>query len=308
MFALLLFGFTTATFAQPIISGDLRLRHEVVDLEGKTQQNRNQFRARIRVNGDLNDTMNYGIGLTTGNRRLSGTANEHIAVDLAYIGWETSDNLTLTGGKMNNPLYRVGDNELLWNDNFNPEGFAAQVDMDIVGAGEKTILPVTSLFVNGGYFVLNENPTGEDFKLIGGQAGITIGDNLMVGAGHYYYTLLEYSFYEYFVEVGINLVGTPVSFYGNYVTDNDIESWIAGAKMAPGIFELSYNYRDVDFGVVDYNFTDPDYATFVGDDGGEGHEIGLGIDLIENVTAQVTCFMDPDFNDYKAQVDLTVNF
>jgi len=246
--------------------------------------------------------------LTTGNRRLSGTANEHIAVDLAYIGWETSDNLTLTGGKMNNPLYRVGDNELLWNDNFNPEGFAAQVDMDIVGAGEKTILPVTSLFVNGGYFVLNENPTGEDFKLIGGQAGITIGDNLMVGAGHYYYTLLEYSFYEYFVEVGINLVGTPVSFYGNYVTDNDIESWIAGAKMAPGIFELSYNYRDVDYGVVDYNFTDPDYATFVGDDGGEGHEIGLGIDLIENVTAQVTCFMDPDFNDYKAQVDLTVNF
>lgn len=304
----LLFGFTTTTFAQPTVSGDLRLRHEILNPEDGATENVNRVRARIRLNGDLNDTMNYGIGLTTGNRRLSGTTNEHIAVDLAYIGWDVSDNFTVIGGKINNPLYRVGDNELLWNDEFNPEGGAVQIDMDIFGKGGQIITPTTSLFINGGYFVLNERPTEEDFALIGGQAGIVIGDNLTIGAGHYYYTLIEYSFYEYFGEMGIDLAGLPVTLYGNYVTDNDLESWIAGAKAAPGIFELSYNYRDVDYRMVNYNFSDPDYTTFVGYDGGEGHEIGLGVDLMTNVTAQATYFTDRDFDEYKAQVDFIVNF
>lgn len=309
LMTVLLFGFVNMGFAQDI-SGDIRLRHDIQNLDGKTQEDRNTVRARIRVSGDLNGTTNYGIGLTTKNQSLSGVTNESIDFDLAYIGWNINNNTYICGGKINNPLYRVGDNELLWKDTFNPEGFG--LNMDITEKGEKSILPITSLFMNGSYFILNENPTGEDYKLIGGQAGIVIGDNLMVGAGHYYYSLLEMSFYEYFVEMETELVGMPGMIYGNYIKDGGAESWLTGIEVTPGFFTLEtyvfYNYCNINYDVVNYGFSDPDYATFVGIDGGEGHKFGIGVDLMNNIEAKVTYFTDDGFDENKAQADLIVNF
>ena len=278
------------------LSGDLRLRHESTDTE-----NQNQVRARIRFNANINDTLNAGVGLTTGNMSLSGTANKNIAVDLAYLGWTPNDDTTVTVGKINNNIYRPGNNELLWSDTLHPEGIGVQFDGG---------LGVAQLFVNGSYFVLSEDPTGEDLNLLGGQAGITLGtyEHLTIGAGHYYITIFDYSFYEYFVELEGKFLGLPGTLYGEYVNNNNAESWIAGGAISKGIFELSYNYRDVDYDVIDYIFSDPDYANLVGFDGGAGHEFGIGVDLMDNVETIVTYFANDGFDDGRVQADLVVNF
>jgi len=296
----LLFGFVTTGFAQTI-SGDLRLRHEIVNLDGETQQDQDQFRARVRLNGDLNDTMNFGIGLTTGNCILSGTANEPVSVDLAFAGWTPNNNMTILGGKIKNPLYRSGNNEMLWDDTFNPEGFAVQF-IDGLGVHMR-------LFMNGGYFILNESLI-EDSKLIVGQAGVTIGNGtyMTAGATHYYYSVSDESVYEYFGELGVKLSGMSVAIYGNYVK-NGVDSWIVGGEISPpGLLALSYNYRSVNYDVVSYEFSDSGYATFVGVDGGKGHEFGMSVDLMKNVKTKVAYFTDPGFDESKVQADLVVSF
>ena len=48
-----------------------------------------------------------------------------LGIDRAYVGWQFSKKLNLLGGKMENPLFRAGDNRLIWDGDFNPTGIAA---------------------------------------------------------------------------------------------------------------------------------------------------------------------------------------
>lgn len=307
-----LFGFTTTSFAHPNISGDFRLRHEIGNITGTTQ-NQNKVRVRLRLNGDIGDSLYYGVGLSTGNFILSDPNKKEVDIDLAYIRWDMSNDIKLFGGKIENTLYRVGNNELLWKDTFNPEGFAFQAD-------KISINPEISFFVNSGYFILNESVNAKDSKLIGGQAGVVIDNIITVGVSHYYYNFSNNSIYEYFGEletylpgISLNLLetylsGISLTLYGDYITDNDSDSWIVGTTMDLEILTLFYNYRDVDYSVINHNFSDSDYAELVGINGGEGQEIGLGIPLMKNVKVQITYFTDSGFDDYKTQADLKINF
>jgi hypothetical protein len=136
--------------------GDLRLRYELRDgvtpsgftgsggaaLAHGDTQDRTAWRYRLRfgVKGTLYDNFFFGLRLATnpyynrsGNVTFGhsddggpfGKAFSIPAVDQAFLGWHATDDITLTGGQMQNPFYTTS---MIWSDDLNPAGAAEQWD------------------------------------------------------------------------------------------------------------------------------------------------------------------------------------
>jgi hypothetical protein len=136
--------------------GDIRLRYELRDgvtgggytgnggakLNTGDTEDRNAWRYRLRfgVKGDLTDNFFFGIRAATnpyydrsGNVTFGhsdaagpfGKGQSLLAIDQVYLGWHATDDITLTGGQMPNPLYTTN---LIWSDDLNPAGAAEQWD------------------------------------------------------------------------------------------------------------------------------------------------------------------------------------
>jgi len=125
------------------ISGDLRYRHESIDEqsggEWKDGVSRHRIRARLGVNGKVNDEVDLGFRLASGsadpvstNQNLeSSFSSKTIWLDLAYFDWHPAGikGFNFIGGKMNNPFYSVGKNQLIWDHDLTPEGLAAKYEI-----------------------------------------------------------------------------------------------------------------------------------------------------------------------------------
>jgi hypothetical protein len=136
--------------------GDLRLRYEMRDgstaagytgnggarLTAADSEDRNAWRYRLRfgVKGTLYDNFFFGIRAATnptydrsGNVTFGhsdaagpfGKGQSLLALDQVYLGWHPTDDITLTGGQMPNPLYTTS---LIWSEDLNPAGAAEQWD------------------------------------------------------------------------------------------------------------------------------------------------------------------------------------
>ena len=136
--------------------GDLRLRYEMRDgttpagytgnggahLTAGDSEDRNAFRYRLRfgIKGTLYDNFFFGIRAATnpyynrsGNVTFGaadgagpfGKAQNFLSLDQVYLGWHATEDLTLTGGQMPNPLYT---SNMIWSDDLNPAGAAEQYD------------------------------------------------------------------------------------------------------------------------------------------------------------------------------------
>jgi hypothetical protein len=134
--------------------GDLRLRYELRDgstpagatgiggallTHGDSEDDdRWRYRLRFGVRGNLYDNFFFGLRLSTNptNNRSGNVTFGHsdaagpfgkdqslLAVDEVYLGWHATNDITLTGGQMPNPLYTTN---LVWDDNINPAGAAEQ--------------------------------------------------------------------------------------------------------------------------------------------------------------------------------------
>ena len=98
------------------VKGDLRLRYEGIDEEGEEERTRARYRARFAVTGQVSDDVKVVMELASGadspvSRNVTfdgGFDVDDIGFDLAYVEWTATDNLTVFGGKMKNPLYRAG--------------------------------------------------------------------------------------------------------------------------------------------------------------------------------------------------------
>ena len=182
--------------------GDLRLRYEMRDgtvdrgdLNGANgvyahgdSQSRSRWRYRLRFGfkGDLYDNFFYGVRAATGyqndrsgnvtfgdtdNGGVFGNTKSLFGIDRAYIGWKPTDYLTLTGGKMENPLYTTN---LVWSDDLSPTGAAEQFD--------KKVTDNLEVFATAGQFVYGDsadntaNLTGganyDDIFLFAEQVGV----------------------------------------------------------------------------------------------------------------------------------------
>ena len=140
--------------------GDARMRYEYRG--GRTATNdpinpndwyerrRERYRLRIGLRGTLLDDWFFGVRLETSpsNRSTNVTFggdssngpfsknDDGIFVGQAYIGYKGFPDITLTGGRMPNPLVTT---PMLWDDDINPEGLAQQwkhtFNVDFGGGG-----------------------------------------------------------------------------------------------------------------------------------------------------------------------------
>lgn len=181
--------------------GDARIRYEIRNGEDQTddtqQRNRERYRLRLGLRGILADDWFFGVRLETStNPRSSNVTfgddsgvngpfskdSDRINVGQAYLGYKGFKDITLTAGRMQNPLVSTF---MVWDPDITPEGLAEQwkhtfafgnsEPEPVSYSKEGTALPTTKkkapepqlkieLFLNFGQFVYDdanpENPLG----------------------------------------------------------------------------------------------------------------------------------------------------
>jgi len=128
--------------------GDARMRYEVRTAQAglpdritpageNTQRNRARYRLRLGLRGTLMDDWFFGLRLETSSNPRStnvtigdeasggpfSKASDGLNVGQAYVGYKGIRDLTLTAGRMPNPLITTS---MVWDADINPEGVAEQ--------------------------------------------------------------------------------------------------------------------------------------------------------------------------------------
>jgi hypothetical protein len=169
-----------ASFVDKIkLSGDLRIREESQWYSGTGQandaKNVNRQRLRLRIGSDIQEGLTIvHIRLASGtgqqvstNQNFTGLSSQKsIWIDRAYIELKQIPNTSVLLGRMANPFFNNLSSELVWDDDYNPEGFAEQYSAK-VGSNLR-------VFANVGQIVLDSSngATGHDGQwLFGYQAG-----------------------------------------------------------------------------------------------------------------------------------------
>ena len=174
-------------------SGDMRIRYENFwydnDARGVNRDNRNRMRYRLRVQGkaEINEyidavfrfasgeALNFDEGANRSTNRTVGRGNDFsldpLFIDRAYLefkapgDWVEGLKLKATAGKVYNPFrWKIGKDYMIWDGDINPEGIAGMLTYDI---NENL-----NLFVNTGYFILDENSQNADPHVFGIQGGL----------------------------------------------------------------------------------------------------------------------------------------
>jgi hypothetical protein len=275
-----------------------------------------------------------------------------IWLDRAYMTWKPGsvEGLSVLLGKLGNPFVTVGKNQLIWDGDLSMEGIAAQYNLKLsdatslfANAGGFYVRldddDTDSLSMFGAQGGLTHQ-FNEDNKLTAGLGyfdyGNLVGKNTLVATstasksyakgnsiGTDYKYLYDYNLFEGFAEYGTKIAGLPVSIYGDYVTNTASQvkegtGWLMGTTLnkckAPGSWEFSYDYRDLEKDAVVGTFSDSDFIG--GGTNGKGHRFGVTYQLAKNTQAGVSYFMNDKYNtttkDYdnynRLQMDVMVKF
>ena len=140
------------------ISGDLGARTEYIHDE-KTANNYDRVRERARIRLALDATpvnklkVSFGIETSGTNPTSAWTdftdfRNQPLYIAHAFAQYEVSDKLTISGGKIKNDTAFWKPVQLVWKNDVNPYGAAANANVHI---GKNL-----DFFLNGGLFVLTE--------------------------------------------------------------------------------------------------------------------------------------------------------
>jgi hypothetical protein len=318
--------------------GDFRYRHE--ELQGDdddsnltNDRRRNRIRVRLGFKAKINDEVDTVFRIASGssdgptstNQTVDGAfESKDLWLDLAYADWHPAGRpgFKLLGGKMKNPFYLVGKNQLIWDSDVNPEGGAASYKWDW---NSSTVATVT-----GGAFWLNERESAADAGYFGIQGmlkhelddsshlvygasfydignivnksadsddtGVTLQGNTDAGGTTYKY---DYDVVEGFAEYGFKYAGMPVAVFGNYVENTAAPSgnntaYSIGAQLnkvkKPGSWQFMASYREVESDAVFGGLSDSDFID--GGTGGKGWVLGYKYQLAKNVQAGLTYFMN----------------
>jgi len=311
------------------VKGDLRYRHEMIKKGDNQTRNRHRIRARVGINGNINDFTKVGIQLATGsddpvstNQTLdNGFSTKNLMLDLAYLTMKPkfADGLSVTGGKFKNPFYKPGKSELLWDSDWKPEGgflnYANNLD------------DFSVTFIGAGLWI-EERSSGRDSWMGAGQALLGIDFNekkssVSFGGGLYNCvntagfapffdseepmgnsvdTIGNYSndfeLAQMFIEVKHNFNNFPVTVMGDFVAnsaaDDLNDGWLIGIRAGqvkkPGSWDFRYIYREVEKDAVVGIFTDSDFRGGGAD--AKGHEIGGGCQIADNMKFSATYFIN----------------
>jgi hypothetical protein len=319
------------------INGDFRYRHEWIEKEDTKSRLRHRLRARVNIEGKINDNGKIVVGISSGsddpvsnNQSLgSGWSSKDVVLDLAYFEYTCTrlPGLSLIGGKMDNPFYKPGKSELVWDSDIRQEGLVAHYDRDFNNV---------SIHLTGAGLWLEERKLDEDSYLLSGQgvmnvdlpeskAGFTVGGSYYGyknSLGHLPYFDPEdpygnsrsqfvsnpgdtidgykwdFEMIELFAEVNVKLGYIPVTVMGDYVNNTAADSlndgWLVGIRAGktkkPGSWDVRYIYREVKKDAVVGIFTDSDFIG--GGTDGKGHEFGGSYQLADKTTLAITYFIN----------------
>ena len=265
------------------IKGDLRYRYDSIHVEHKDARDRNRIRARIAVIAQLPQDVEVGFGLASGdddpvssNQTLgAGGSTKGIQLDLAYFNWTASPNINVIAGKFKNIWYRPANNELIWDSDYNPEGFAMT-------------FKTRSLFVQGGLNWLESDTRKSNTRFAYGLQGgfrTNIANGLLtMGIGYYDLDvkgrevflgasdefsgnsfactdtenlkgctyLNSFRETQLFAQMETNLGGLPLTVFADYVKNTAADkfdtAWAAGFKIGKanirGNWEIAYTFMD----------------------------------------------------------------
>ena len=325
-------------------NADLRDRFEYIDQKDQATRTRNRIRFRFGAQMQVNDNLDIGFRLASGSDDPTSTnqtlddafSSKDIRLDLAYFDYHLNDVFSLTGGKMKNPLYKPGKNPIMWDGDLNPEGFALNIDNNLLHAA----------FFG---FSLDEKKADDDTLLFGGQVmhGFKISDSgkLVAGLGYYDYQNLkgsaplfdekphgntldsngtianDFNIIEAFLEYKTKLANQPLSVYANHYQNtqaNDLDTaYTIGVSYGKvknfASWSLGYAYLDIEADAVYGLLNDSDFAG--GNTDSKGHLIKAGYGLNKNTALGLT-YIDSEMNqsqseqtDYdRVQLDFKLSF
>ncbi len=313
--------------------GDFRYRYDGIRVEDQDNRERNRIRSRIAMIAQLPKNIELGIGLATGgddpvstNQNLgSGGSTKSIGLDYAYFNWSVTGSLNLIAGKYKNIWVRPGENQLIWDSDYNPEGFAVTYDNG-------------HLFVNAGLDWLESDTGKEDSRFSWGlQSGLktNIGDSTLTTGVSYYALPVEgrnvfypigfidgfagnsftcalvsifrpistvctydndYEEVEVFAEFKTQVGTTPLTLFADLVrnraADQFDSAWAAGVKLGrasdSGTWEVSYVYQDVEADSLIGATANADFAG--GGTDSKGHILKGTYALNKNWKLEITYF------------------
>ncbi len=309
-----------AWVANTVISGDMRARQEHVTIQHSAVDSvdRQRIRARLGVVSQVNETVEAGIRLATGDNNNSRSTNQNLDnyfakkdvwLDRAYINWHptATPGLKLLAGRMAQPWVSMGD--VIWDGDINVEGAAGAYSRKF---GD------TELFGSAGAFTLKDNVNGDgnefnnDLRLQSAQLGTRFfpGDRFKatLGSSVYHYandtdalalgvfgnTTTQFQLYEGFGQLDVLGLPVPLTLYGQYVENsaaNGSESdkdaaWLVGFSTRIWEIGVNYNYRKVERNSVVSIFTDSDFAA--GFTASRGSKIQLTYNIARNFSLQTT--------------------
>ncbi|MBT3625540.1 MAG: hypothetical protein HN526_15710 [Gammaproteobacteria bacterium] len=280
------------------ITGDFRYRYENIDAERSDTRERNRVRARLAVTARPADEVEVGIGLASGNEDAvstnqtlgGGGATKDINLDLAYFKWQAKPGFNVIGGKMKNVFYRPAGHGLLWDGDYRPEGLGFTFERgnyflnaaanflesdsknnDLTAYGFQTgfngSVGNSQLVAGIGYFDIDtkdrEAFIGDSDDFFGNSFSCIDSDAL---TGCKYDN--NYEELELFAQLSTTIGETPVALFADLVQNQDASdfdtAWAAGLKLgnagAPGTWEFSYLYQNIEADAVLGLVTDSDFA------------------------------------------------
>lgn len=329
------------------IYGSLRLRFEDIEEDSRHDRERGRFRMRLGVEAAVHEDVTVGARISTGDDACTKGANvtmdnafskKAVWWELAYVDWHPrllksagmEDDLHIVGGKMENPFFRPGGSQLMWDACVEPEGAALKETLKL-GAVEP--------FVIGGAMWVDEREDAADAALYGGQLGLRLnlweqaaskdgkkdyGAWLTLGGGYYDFTnvkhhpglfdttktygntldaagnyVFDYNLGQGFAEAGVKVMGVPVVASGDLIVNKEADNhedtaWLAGLAVGEakeaGNWRLSWNYRVLQKNSVLGVFNQGDPCG--GGTDLKGHQFGLEYVIVKNVKAGVNYYVD----------------
>lgn len=122
-------------------SGDVRLRQDMADKTtlGQTDRARARFRLRLAVDAELPENLKVKTRFASGTGEQNatnqsfdnGSGGKQLWIDRAYVEWKPVPEVSLTGGKVANPLWTPLTADVVWDEDLNPEGFGQQLEAPV---------------------------------------------------------------------------------------------------------------------------------------------------------------------------------
>lgn len=318
------------------IKGDFRIRQESFFNVDAQDRHRQRYRLRVGADFDLPAGLQVKTKFASGggeqvstNQTFSDLSQQKgIFIDQAYVNWKQSNSFAARAGRMANPLWTTYSSDVVWDGDFNPEGFAEQIKFGVPFLGN------VRGFFNALQMVADEvSGTNKDPWLFSNQIGLeflvfdqsklkmagtlhewafendpnvgTLGGSATASQGGNSKSsgrlLNHFRVWELTGDYGTNIIGTeiPVSLQTTFVKNTKdqlstnytqgFQSGVIIGKAKPGKFEGAWFYKQVQAEATLADVADSDFGS-AGGTGRKGHIWWLGYGVNKALTVQTKFF------------------